>query len=40
VRDVSNLGYHGLGNSEITLKGPDDLDYAMDLIKQSYNKNK
>jgi len=40
ARDVSNLGHWSSGNSEIILKGPDDLDYAMDLIKQSYNKNK
>jgi len=40
ARDVSNLGHHGIGKSEITLKDFNDLDYAMDLIKQSYNKNK
>ncbi|WMT53776.1 DUF5655 domain-containing protein [Ferroplasma acidiphilum] len=39
VRDVSNLGHWASGSSEITLKDTDDLDYIIDLIKQSYNKN-
>jgi predicted transport protein len=37
-RDVSNLGHWSSGSSEITLKEQNDLDYAIDLIKQSYNK--
>jgi len=40
ARDVHNIGHHGVGDSEITLKNQDDLYYVMDLIKQSYNKNK
>lgn len=36
IRDVSNIGHHGIGNSEITLKSFDELDYVVSLIKQSY----
>ena len=36
IRDVSNIGHHGIGNSEITLKSFDELDYVVGLIKQSY----
>jgi len=36
TRDVSNIGHHGSGDSEITLKNFDDLDYIVSLIKESY----
>jgi len=36
IRDVSNIGRHGIGNSEITLKSFDELDYIVGLIEQSY----
>lgn len=36
VRDVSNIGHHGIGNSEITLKSFDELDYTVGLVEQSY----
>ncbi|MEF3691456.1 MAG: DUF5655 domain-containing protein [Candidatus Moraniibacteriota bacterium] len=36
IRDVSNIGHHGIGNSEITLKSFDELDYVIGLIEQSY----
>jgi len=36
IRDVSNIGHHGIGNSEITLKSFDELDYVVGLIEQSY----
>lgn len=35
-RDVSKIGHYGYGNTEVTLKSFDDLDYALSLIKQSY----
>ena len=36
IRDVSNIGHHGIGNSEITLKSFDELNYVVGLIEQSY----
>ena len=36
IRDVSNIGHYGVGNSEITLKSFDELDYVVGLIEQSY----
>lgn len=36
IRDVSNIGHHGIGNSEIILKSFDELDYVVGLIEQSY----
>ena len=36
IRDVSKIGHHGIGNSEITLKSFDDLNYIVSLINQSY----
>jgi len=36
IRDVSSIGHHGIGNSEITLKSFDELDYIVRLIEQSY----
>lgn len=36
IRDVSNIGHHGIGNSEITLKSFDELDYVVGLVEQSY----
>jgi predicted transport protein len=36
IRDVSNIGHHGVGNSEITLSSFDELDYVIGLIEQSY----
>jgi len=36
IRDVSNIGHHGNGSSEITLMSFDELDYVVGLIEQSY----
>ena len=36
IRDVSNIGHHGIGNLEIILKSFDELDYVVGLIEQSY----
>lgn len=36
IRDVSNIGKIGNGNSEVTLKSFDELDYVVGLIEQSY----
>ena len=38
-RDVRNIGHYGNGSTEISLKSADDLDAAMDIIKQSYTIN-
>lgn len=40
LRDVSNIGNAGNGNSEFTYENIEDIDYLLSLIKQSYNKNK
>jgi predicted transport protein len=37
-RDVSNIGHHGMGNTEIILRSFNDLDAVFDLIRQAYNK--
>ena len=39
ARDVSVIGHHGNGDYDIILTPEDDLDYLIDLIKQSYNEN-
>ena len=39
TRDVSNVGHHGNGDYEFSLKPGDDLDYLMTLIRQSYEIN-
>ncbi len=36
IRDVSNIGHQGIGNSEITLKSFNELDYVVGLIEQNY----
>jgi predicted transport protein len=36
LRDVSEIGRHGIGDLEVVLKSFDELDYVIDLIKQSY----
>lgn len=36
ARDVSNIGHHGNGAYELTVKNADKLDYVLTLIKQSY----
>lgn len=36
ARDVANIGHHGNGDYELTVSGPDKLDYIVMLIKQSY----
>lgn len=36
IRNVANIWHHGIGNSEITLKSFDELEYVIGLIKQSY----
>lgn len=40
LRDVSNIGNAGNGNSEFTYENIEDMEYLLSLIKQSYNKNK
>lgn len=39
ARNVANVGHHGNGDYEITLKDASDLGYVMSLIRQSYDKN-
>lgn len=36
VRDVSNIGHWGTGNTEVRLNSMDELDYVLGLIEQSY----
>ena len=36
ARDVSNIGHHGNGSYELTVKNEDRMDYILTLIKQSY----
>lgn len=36
ARDVANIEHHGNGDYELTVSGPDKLDYIVMLIKQSY----
>jgi len=36
-QDVSNIGHWGIGDYAISLKDSRDLQYAIGLIKQSYN---
>jgi len=38
ARDVSNIGHLGNGDYEIIINHDTDLDYLMNLIKQSYQK--
>lgn len=38
ARDVSNIGHHGNGHYELTIKDADKLDYILTLIKQAYLK--
>lgn len=38
LRDVSNIGNAGNGNSEFTYENIEDMEYLLSLIKQSYNK--
>jgi len=40
ARDVSNIGHWGNGDYEMDLKSAENIDYAMTLIKQSYEKHK
>ena len=40
ARDVSSIGKWGNGDYELQLKSEDELDYVINLIKQSYKKNK
>lgn len=37
IRDVTNIGHHGIGNFEIKLKSEDDFYYFMGLFKQAYD---
>lgn len=39
ARDVSNIGHWGNGDYEIHLLNLEQIDYLMNLIKQSYDKN-
>ncbi|MHA1749527.1 MAG: hypothetical protein ACTSYF_12880 [Promethearchaeota archaeon] len=36
VRDVRKIGHYGTGNTEITLKGINEIDQVFDIITQSY----
>ncbi|MDW7755474.1 MAG: DUF5655 domain-containing protein [Brevefilum sp.] len=36
VRDVKHVGHHGTGDVEVKVNSPDEIDYVMDLIEQSY----
>jgi predicted transport protein len=36
-RDVRNIGHHGTGQVELLLSTPDNLEYVVGLIKQSYH---
>lgn len=38
ARNVSNIGHHGNGHYELTIKDADKLDYILTLIKQAYLK--
>lgn len=38
VRDVSQVGHYGTGDTEITLSSAADLDYALSLIKLAYER--
>ena len=40
TRDVSNVGRWGNGEVEIKISKPEDIDYVMTLIKQSFERNK
>ena len=37
ARDVRNIGHHGGGYTQVLLEKPEDLNYVMNLIEQSYN---
>lgn len=36
IRDVSNIGHYGTGDTEIIIKNSEDLNFAKELIKKSY----
>lgn len=36
VRDMSNIGHYGTGDSEVILSSLDDLEYIVKLVEQSY----
>lgn len=38
TRDVSQIGHHGNGDYELIISNSEELDYLMDLIKQSIDK--
>lgn len=37
LRDVSNIGHYGTGDTEAIIKTPEDLEDVKDLIEESYN---
>ena len=37
IRDVTNIGHHGVGNYELRITTEDDFYYFNMLFKQSYN---
>lgn len=39
ARDVSTIGHWGNGDYEIPIKNLEDIDYIINLVKQSYDKN-
>lgn len=39
VRDVTNLGSWGNGECEVSIGSPEEIDYFLTLVKQSYRKN-
>ncbi len=36
IRDVSNMGHFGTGDTEVTVRQPEDIDLVRTLIKKSY----
>lgn len=39
IRDVSNIGHYGTGDTEVTIKSVEDLEKVKYLIEESYNNN-
>ena len=39
AKDVSNIGHHGIGNTEISIKNSSDFNWCINLIIKTYNEN-
>jgi len=39
AKDVSNIGHHGIGNTEIRIKNSSDFSWCLNLIIKAYNEN-